>query len=287
MSKTFTAANYFDLIDFIRNIVDVEIAAQAAQSLAFRVDLLIQSNARAIFRTLREEELNKLAPELQTADNRADLENAFRSVEFAEQTFAEYTDRISGNISALKSLSFMRDGINDMARELTGMTADWRGIPRVFEPANLDELFLARPDLKMSSTEQLRSRQMVEALKQTGLVDPNADTEELLRLDAERRRDELSRMAETMHRQGPITLMFYELALQADGEVVQNFYDLGKDVQRLCIESVINAVQRTIDRAKSDRSLSQMEFVARLGNGMAVMKQLNEVLRAPRMTIAV
>lgn len=287
MSKTFTAANYFDLIDFIRNIVDVEIAAQAAQSLAFRVDLLIQSNARAIFRTLREEELNKLAPELQTADNRADLENAFRSVEFAEQTFADYTDRISGNISTLKSLSFMRDGINDMARELTGMTADWRGIPRVFEPANLDELFLARPDLKMSTTEQLRSRQMVEALKQTGLVDPNADTEELLRLDAERRRDELGRMAETMHRQGPITLMFYELALQADGEVVQNFYDLDKGVQRLCIESVINAVQRTIDRAKSDRSLSQMEFVARLGNGMAVMKQLNEVLRAPRMTTAV
>lgn len=287
MSKTFTAANYFDLIDFIRNIVDVEIAAQAAQSLAFRVDLLIQSNARAIFRTLREEELNKLAPELQTADNRADLENAFRSVEFAEQTFADYTDRISGNISTLKSLSFMRDGINDMARELTGMTADWRGIPRVFEPANLDELFLARPDLKMSTTEQLRSRQMVEALKQTGLVDPNANTEELLRLDAERRRDELGRMAETMHRQGPITLMFYELALQADGEVVQNFYDLDKGVQRLCIESVINAVQRTIDRAKSDRSLSQMEFVARLGNGMAVMKQLNEVLRAPRMTTAV
>lgn len=287
MSKTFTAANYFDLIDFIRNIVDVEIAAQAAQSLAFRVDLLIQSNARAIFRTLREEELNKMAPELQTADNRTDLENAFRSVEFAEQTFAEYTDRISGNISTLKSLSFMRDSINDMARELTGMTADWRGIPRVFEPANLDELFLARPDLKMSSTEQLRSRQMIEALKQTGLVDPNADTEELLRLDAERRRDELGRMAETMHRQGPITLMFYELALQADGEVVQNFYDLDKGVQRLCIESVINAVQRTIDRAKSDRSLSQMEFVARLGNGMAVMKQLNEVLRAPRMTTAV
>lgn len=287
MSKTFTAANYFDLIDFIRNIVDVEIAAQAAQSLAFRVDLLIQSNARAIFRALREEELNKLAPELQTADNRADLENAFRSVEFAEQTFAEYTDRISGNISTLKSLSFMRDGINDMARELTGMTADFRGIPRVFEPANLDELFLARPDLKMSTTEQLRSRQMIEALKQTGLVDPNADTEELLRLDAERRRDELGRMAETMHRQGPITLMFYELALQADGEVVQNFYDLDKGVQRLCIESVINAVQRTIDRAKSDRSLSQMEFVTRLGNGMAVMKQLNEVLRAPRMTTAV
>lgn len=287
MSKTFTAANYFDLIDFIRNIVDVEIAAQAAQSLAFRVDLLIQSNARAIFRTLREEELNKLAPELQTADNRADLENAFRSVEFAEQTFAAYTDRISGNISTLKSLSFMRGSINDMARELTGMTTDWRGMPRMFESANLDELFLARPDLKMSTTEQLRSRQMVEALKQTGLVDPNADTEELLRMDAERRRDELGRMAETMHRQGPITLMFYELALQADGEVVQNFYDLDKGVQRLCIESVINAVQRTIDRAKSDRSLSQMEFVARLGNGMAVMKQLNEVLRAPKMVEAV
>lgn len=287
MSKTFTAANYFDLIDFIRNIVDVEIAAQAAQSLAFRVDLLIQSNARAIFRTLREEELNKLAPELQTADNRADLENAFRSVEFAEQTFADYTDRISGNISTLKSLSFMRDGINDMARELTGMTADWRGIPRRYEAANLDELFLARPDLKMSTTEQLRSRQMIEALKQTGLVDPNADTEELLRMDAERRKDELNRMADTMHKQGPITLMFYELALQADGEVVQNFYDLDKAVQRVCVESVIGAVQRTLDRAKSDRSLSSMDFVARIGNGMQVLKQLNEVLRAPRMTTAV
>ena len=287
MSKTFSTHNYFDLISFIRNITDIEIAAQAAQSLAFRVDLLIQSNARLIFRTLRDEEFNKLAPELQTVDSRADLENLFRNVDFAEKTFAQYTDRVSGSISTLKSLSAMRNEINDMARDLTAMTTDWRGNPRSYEAANLDELFLARPDLRITASEQMRARQMVEAMKQHGLVDQNADTEELLRMDAERRKDELNRMADTMHKQGPITLMFYELALQADGEVVQNFYDLDKAVQRVCVESVIGAVQRTLDRAKSDRSLSSMDFVARIGNGMQVMKQLNEVLRSPKMVEAV
>lgn len=284
MSKTFNTNNYFDLVSFIRDITDVEIAAQAAQSLAFRVDLLIQSNARAIFRAAREEEMNKLAPELRTVESRADLENMFRSVEFAEQTFAAYTDRVHGNVSTLKSLSAMRDDINDMARELTAMTTDWQGNPRHYEAADLDELFLARPDLRMTTAEQMRSRQTAEMLKQHGLVDQNADIEALIKMDAERRKDELNRMASVMHQQGPITLMFYELAMQTDVEPVTNFYDLDTGVQRLCIESVIGAVQRVVDRAKSDRRLSSMDFMARLGNGMAVLKQLNEVLRAPRLT---
>lgn len=285
MSKTYSTYNYFDLIDWVQEIQNPEVAAQAAQALAFRVDLLIQSNARSIFRALREEELNKLGAEMQTANARADLETLFRSVDFAEKTFSEYTDRVAGSVSTLKSLTAMRDKINDMARDLTALTIDWQGNPRVYEPANLDELFLARPDLRITETEQMRTRLTVEQLKAHGILDADADTEAFMKMEEDRRKDELHRMADTMHRQGPITLMFYEMALTCDGEPTEHFYELDLNVQRLCIDSVNKAIQRVMDRAKSDRRLSTVEFMALVGNSIASMKTLNDVLRSPRFSL--
>ena len=283
MSQTFSTNQFFDLISFTRDIPNVDIAAQAAQSLAFRTDLLIQSNARAIFKAMRQHKYEKLDAELQTIDHLAEIESAFREVRFAEKVFAEQGSDNEQFVRNVQELMQFRDGINELAQDLTAMTVDWKGNPRNFTPADLQELFLSRPDLRISQTEQMRSRQMAEQMKAHGLLPESMPIDDILKMDEERRKNELGRVADTMHRQSPVVLMVFELARESELEnVAEDFWLLDLTVQRTLIESVRGAVQREMDRAKSNRSLSSMDFMALIGSGMAALKKLDEVLRGSR-----
>lgn len=284
MSKTFSTNDCFDLVEFVSEISNHELAAQAAQSLAFRLDLLVQSSTRAIFKSLRQTEFDKLDPELQTNEHLAEIEASFREVEFAERAFAEQGGTLTGPVRTVQDLMNMRPRINDLAMDLTALTTDWNGNPRSYVPADLEELFLARPDLRISQVEQSRNRMVAEQMKQHGMLPQDMDLTSIIKMDEERRRDELSRIADVMHRQSPIVYMIFELAQSAvpDDEPTEHFWHLDMAVQRQMIESVRGAIQRELERAKSNRRLSTMDFMSVVGVAMTSIKKLDEVLASPR-----
>ena len=60
MSKTVNTTHAsFNLIDFIDDITNFDVAAKMAQAVAWRIDTLIQSNARQLFKNVRQEQLKK------------------------------------------------------------------------------------------------------------------------------------------------------------------------------------------------------------------------------------
>jgi hypothetical protein len=283
MSKTFTTNDCFDLIEFVTDLPNHELAAQAAQSLAFRLDLLVQSSTRAIFKSLRQTEFDKLDPELQTNEHLAEIEASFREVEYAERAFAEQGGTLTGPVRTVQDLMNLRPQINALAQDLTALTTDWNGNPRSYVPAELEELFLARPDLRISQTEQARNRMVAEQMKQHGMLPQDMDLSSVIKMDEERRRDELSRIADVMHRQSPIVYMIFELAQQnVVEEPAAHFWHLDLAAQRQMIESVHGAIQRELERAKSNRRLSTMDFMSVVGVAMTAIKKLDEVLVSPR-----
>lgn len=284
MSKTFSTNEYFDLIEFVGSIENHELAAQAAQSLAFRLDLSVQSTARSIFKALRQTEYEKLDPELQTAEHMAEIEAAFREYEFAERSFAEQGGTLTGFVRTVQQLMHLRPRINDMAMRLTALTVGWDGNPRKYTPAELDELFLARPDLRISQNEHARTRLVAEQMLKHGMLPEGVDLNHVIKMDEKRRREELGRVADVMHRQGPIVYMIFEMAeataLEEDAD--EHFWHLDMTVQRQMIESVRGAIQRELERAKSNRRLSTMDFMSTVGVAMKSIKKLDEVLASPR-----
>ena len=60
MSKITTSTATFCLFDFIRDVPNCDVAAQIAQSTAWRIDTLIQGAARQLFKTVREDQYKTL-----------------------------------------------------------------------------------------------------------------------------------------------------------------------------------------------------------------------------------
>lgn len=282
MSKTFSTNMSFDLIEYIQDLPNVEIAAQAMQSVAFRIDVLIQSNARAIFKQLRKEEQESLPMAERTADKLAEIEAAFAEMKAADKAFHETGMNRSGFVRIIKELLAMRETANESAQSLTAMTVDWKGDPRKFEPTDLNDLFMMRPNMRVTDLEKQRINATAQLMKEHGLAG-NLTVDELVALDVERRKNELERMADTLESQAHIVQNFFILAeREAMDDVASDFWLMDLGTQRVLIEAARNAIVREIDRAKSNRKLDSMTFMQVVGLGMQAVKKLDEVLRSPK-----
>lgn len=277
-----TTHQYFDLIDYIRNIQNFEVASQMAQSLAFRVDVNIQSAARQLFKLLRDDQAEKLAAG-SSNDSLADLTAALGEQAFAERCFHEIGSSATGPVETIRDLMSMRDDIHEMAAELTSYCLDWQGNARQYEVPDLDARFYERPKLKIKETEARRAAKSVTRRAEAyGLSKEDAET--MLVKKLARKNDKLREVEETLANQGHVVHVMFTLAMSCkiDCTPADSFYTLSLDQQRQMIDACMKAADRAEEYAERNDRLPESDYDDICACVMKVNRDLSNVLRSPR-----
>lgn len=277
-----TTHNYFDLIDYIRNIQNFEVASQMAQSLAFRVDINIQSAARQLFKLLRDDQAEKLAAG-GSNDTLADLTAALGEQAFAERCFHEIGSSATGPVETIRDLMSMRDDIHEMAAELTSYCLDWQGNARQYEIPDLDARFYERPKLKIKETEARRAAKSVTRRAEAyGLS--KEDAEAMLVKKLARKNDKLREVEETLANQGHVVHVMFTLAMSCklDCTPADSFYTLAIDQQRQMIDACMKAADRAEEYAERNDRMPESDYDDICACVMKVNRDLSNVLRSPR-----
>lgn len=284
-----TTHRYFDLIDFTRKIPEAFIAAQVAQSVAWRMDTLITSKTRQVLREVREAAV--LRGDAERYNETADM---LRSLNVADEWFkATGLDR--GVHDELVRLSALREVMHDTAAELTALVFDWQGRPRQYDKPDLEDVFRAAPNTRVSSTVKQRVELTSKALADAFGLDAQVLRERRLAAQQRQAQDRAEAVLET----ADIAWWCYteilrnqpdELEAQKRGDTVltqtdakeQGFSHLSEETQLALIQGARQAAERAMSFAESDRNLTDSEFTRILACAMKVSKDLDSVLRAPK-----
>ena len=276
MSKITTSTSTFCLFDYIREIPNCEVAAQVAQSVAWRVDTLIQGAARQLFKAVRQSQFDK------GVDGLAELTMALREQAFAEQAFEETGSATTGPVASIKELMVHREAAHNLAAKLTGLCLDWQGRPKTYVVPDLDDVFLSKVELKVKPQTKRRIAMSVERRAKAYDLD-EAETKEQVARRVQREEDKLKDVGLALQDQGPA---MYEMFRQAcsvslDAEVGQSFHTMDLANQRILIEAAITAADRAEEYAASAR-ITDAEFDDICMCVLQTTKQLKLVLNSTR-----
>lgn len=270
--------NYFDLKEYTEGMPEAYVAAQIAQSTAWRIDTLIVAEARTIFKAVREDLY------AHGVDGYAELTAALHEAEFAEQSFREIGSSIEGSIEKLRALNAQRDQWHEVAQDLTSMTSDWKGQPRVYTLEPLENAFYKDMSTKVNATTQRRLRMSANKMAEVyGAADA---AEELYKRKLERQSTQLGRIAETMKDQAGAVFQMFQMALRDDdiGAALRpkNFYALPIEVQRVLLDNAIRAAERADEFAANERNMSDSEYDRILVTVIKAVKDFRAVLNSHR-----
>lgn len=281
MSKTFNTHTTFDLFDYIRTIHNVDVAAAICQAVAWRIDTLMQSNARTLFRTVREDQFKK------GVDGLAELSMALNEQAFAERAFQETGSSTLGPVTAIKELIHHREGAHALCANLTAMTFDWQGQPRHYEIPDLDDIFFKKVELKVKGQTKRRIAMSVERRAKVYALSQE-DTQSLVNKRIQREEDRLNDISETVSDQAAAVYEMYRLAVVApeQTEVGTQFHTMDISLQRTLIEAARMAADRYEEQATSNNRLSDSDFDSICIAVMAVNKDLKSVLDSSRFRVA-
>lgn len=286
MSKTVNTTlvagtnTYFDLHDYVHDIMEAYVAAQIAQSTAWRIDTLLVSNARQVFKAVREQMFSD------GIDQMAELTMSLQDADFSAQSFADAGLRDEGPIETIRTLAYQRDQWHNLAQGLTSMVNDYSGQPRRYEVPDLETVFFAEPNLRVNTTTTRRiatsSRRMAEAY---GLGEEGAKTFEARRI--QREEDNLKAVANRLTEQaGGVWFMYRNVLATGNGECATEFYKLPLSVQRTLLANAQQAAQRADDFACKERGMSDMEYDRILACVLKVDADLRKVIGGDRFVVA-
>lgn len=281
MSNVTTSTATFDLFDFIRDVPNVDVAAQIAQGVAWRIDTLIQGAARQLFKHVREDQLKK------GVDGMAELSMALREQAFAEQAFEEAGSATTGPVATIKELMLWREGAHNLAKELVALTCDWQGRPRQYDTPDLDDVFFNEVALRVKPQTKRRIAMSVE--RRAKAYDLNeAETKAQVAKRIAREEDKLHGISETLQDQAPAVYEMFRQACRVhlDAEVGREFHTMAMENQKVLIESAMTAADRTEDNAASSSNLTDAEFDDICMCVLQVNKQLKLVLNSSRFKTA-
>lgn len=281
MSKVTTSTATFCLFDFIRDIPNCEVAAQIAQSVAWRVDTLIQGAARQLFKSVREDQFKK------GVDGLAELTVALREQAFAEHAFEEAGNVITGPVGTIKELMLWREAAHFQAAELTALCIDWQGRPKTYVTPDLDDVFLNEVNLKVRPQTKRRIAMSVERRAKAYDLD-EAETKAQIAKRIEREEDKLHGVSQTLHDQSPAVYEMFRqaCAVHLDAEVGREFHTMEIVNQRTLIEAAMTAADRAEEYAASSTNITDTEFDDVCMCVLQVNKQLKLVLNSTRFKTA-
>lgn len=277
MSKITTSTATFCVLDFIRDTPNPDVAAHIAQSVAWRIDALIQGAARQLFKSVREDQFKK------GVDGLAELTMALREQAFAEQAFEEAGSATTGPVATIKELMVHREAAHNLAAELTALTTDYQGRPKTYVVPDLDEVFFNEVALKVRPQTKRRIAMSVE--RRAKAYDLTADeTQAQITKRVQREEDKLHDVSQTLQDQsGAVYEMFRQArAVQLQAEVGQSFHTMEIANQRILIEAAITAADRAEEYAASSSNITDAEFDDVCMCVLNVTKQLKLVLNSTR-----
>lgn len=272
-----TSLSTFDLFDYIRDTVNAEVAAQMAQSVAWRIDVLIQGAARQLFKAVREHQYTN------GVDGLAELTLALQEQAFAEQAFAETGSTTDGPVTIIKELMMWRAAAHNLASSLTSLTTDFAGRPKHYEIPDLDGVFFQEVNLKVKPQTKRRMTMSIERRAKAYDLTPEEKQAQLAKRIL-REEGKLKDVGTTLQEQaGAVYEMFRQAcAATLDADIGQCFHTMAMSSQRVLIESAMTAADRAEDYATSSSSLSDAEFDDVCMTVLCVNKELKAVLTSPR-----
>ncbi len=273
--------HFFDLFQFIQAIHAPEVAAQVAQSTAWRVDTLIVSAARLLHRSVKEElHTNSL-------DALASISADLNEQAFAEQSFEEVGSSNTGSISTIKQLHYQREAWHELARRMTEQTVDWQGRPRIYEVRTIEEQIF-EPGIMRVGQDSKRKLKIGATRIAEAYGMPDAASQ-LYQSRLDRAANKLVDVGENMKLQAAGVAIMFQLALDHDteipqGEVTAYFSSLSLDLQRQLIDNAIKAAERAEEFAANDRNVRDNDYDLICISTLKVVQDLRALLKSPRFT---
>lgn len=286
MSKTVnttnTTGNYFDLNEYVGKLTEVYVAARVAQSTAWRIDTLIVNSSRNIFKYVREELFTQGG-----AESFSELNTALSEAEFAEQSFADIGLREQGDVEIIRALNAQRDQWHDLAKQLTSLTLDYRGAPRVYEIPELESVFFKEMNTEVAKNTQRKL--MMSAKKRAQALGAPDMADRMFERRLDRARDKRENMADKMQAMAPGIHHMFRCVLRSDEESAATrskaFYTLPLEVQRSLLNNAMDAAARASDDAADER-MSDREFENIDDCCLLVERDLKNVLSSERFRVA-
>ena len=253
---------YFDLADYIQSLTSVDVAAQMAQSVAFAVDIAINNASRQLMKNLRANHIDH------GIDSLAEMTMALEDSAFAEEIMRQAGSDSLGPVSTILQLNVIREQWHMIASELTGMTYDWQGVPRVYEVRPIEEMLLREVRLQVKPLTAQRLRMQVERRAgDASQEDINAVYAKRLAREEQRTKDTARALTE---QQGAIVTL-YHLASNIGGELPNirensnvdasaEFHLLDAALRRQLIEAAMKGAARAEDYATGSSSITDAEF---------------------------
>lgn len=274
---------HFDLHDYTAGLLSHFVAAQIAQSTAWRIDTILVASTRALFKELR------AAHQEQNPDSAALVNDLFKEAQFAEDTFKLFGSPHTGVCETIRALYAQRDQWHDLAQELTNFNNDFANPARDYKIPDIEEVFFKEPSFKVAPSAQRRLK--VSAVKYAeAFGGDKAMADRIFERKAQRAKDNLQDMAEALKDQAPALFTMFRIVLRADDSSAavrsKAFYSLPTPVQVTLLENATAAAARADDFASSNRLLTDAEYDVILAQSIKTQLDLKRVLSAPRFTRA-
>ena len=278
--QVITTNAYFDLMQYVQEIKAPETASQAAQAVAFSVDVAITAAVRQLLKNLREYHLDV------GIDSISAMTTAMQEAEFTEQVMRDAGKDDIGPVQTIVELTAIRASWQTLAKELTALTFDYRGAPRNYEIPEIEEMLTREVKLTVKPQTERRIRMTVERRAADA---PKEDIERVVarRIELEQQRAK-DRSLALMDQQDTLVTLYCvatDLAHELlhthtvqDEDGVPMFHTLGVDLRRDLITAAMRGAARSEDFAASASHLTDSEFDAISFAAIKVDRELKAIL---------
>ncbi|MDP2323504.1 MAG: hypothetical protein Q8N51_05685 [Gammaproteobacteria bacterium] len=275
--------HYFDLLDYINSIPSPEVAAQVAQSTAWRIDVMIISAARTLYKDIREELFNA------GVDVKAELTLAMNQKAYSEQVFAENGSTVTGPVSAIKELMYHREAWHATAKALTGLTFDWKGSPKTYIERPIEDQFFEPGQMKVSR--ETKAKHMKGAQRMAAAYDHPEAADLLYSKRLARSEQKMADVSENLRDQAQGVANMFDLAVRhtmtnPSGETTMEFTSLSLDTRRVLINAAITAAERAEEWAAENRNMTDTGYDLVCLAALKVVKELRAQLKQPCFVVA-
>lgn len=244
-----------DMLHFIKTTINPEIAAQMASSVAWRIDTLLQGQARQL--------LKELMPTLreQGVEEFNELEASIASAVMGEYQTTQAGRDNHGPVGNIQALNMMRQNAHDLAKELVGMTFDKDGCGKHYEIPDLEEVFFAPVDLKVKPVSARRAIKSAERSAAAYGLTPEQTAVKVANT-LKRKEDKAKDTSRFLMDQQPTVATLYRLASRADMPftISEEFDELSKSIQLTLMTTARDAALRYAEWAQDYFWLTENEY---------------------------
>lgn len=240
----------WDIEDAVQDeIKDRYVAARVLNNLAWRVDTLIISKIRQVYRAMSEEMFNT-----GTIEEYNEAVGLLKEMAFAEKMFAEIGSSIGGALTQFGLLQGYRPHISRLALEQGEEIEEfWR-----HKDVSIERKLFEKQRTNVSARQAAKMEESVNAYAMFGRQMGQEVTEEIKErmLESKRRRAlfKQQQQAETSMQRAPALEVIYTLMEAQREEADVKFYWLDLADQEQLITSSMSAAMLCIDSAEEDRS---------------------------------